>query len=84
MEQRLFGWTVVGGDGLDQVDAEDVTPERNVGLVAIGDSRGIGALVIKTLVFPEWWLFVPLPAAALLIGAEFVRRIGRALAAPKA
>lgn len=45
------------------------------GLAAIADSRRIGSLVIKTLVFPEWWLFAPLPFACLLLAAEFLRRI---------
>jgi TRAP-type C4-dicarboxylate transport system permease small subunit len=47
------------------------------GLRIIMDSRGIGALIIKTLVFPEWWLFAPLPAGGVLLAIEFVRRIVR-------
>lgn len=45
------------------------------GLKVILDSRAIGSLVIKTLVFPEWWLFVPLPVAGVLLAVEFVRRM---------
>lgn len=47
----------------------------------IVDSRGIGALIIKTLVFPEWWLFAPLPVGGVLLAIEFVRRIVRRAAA---
>jgi TRAP-type C4-dicarboxylate transport system permease small subunit len=47
------------------------------GLKIIADSRGIGALIIKTLVFPEWWLFAPLPFAGALLAVEFVRRMVR-------
>lgn len=45
------------------------------GLRIIADSRGINALIIKTLVFPEWWLFVPLPVGAALLALEFGRRL---------
>jgi TRAP-type C4-dicarboxylate transport system permease small subunit len=45
------------------------------GLKIIGDSRAIGSLIIKTLVFPEWWLFAPMPFAGLLLATEFVRRM---------
>jgi TRAP-type C4-dicarboxylate transport system permease small subunit len=52
------------------------------GLKVIADSAKLGSLVIKTLVFPEWWLFVPVPLCFTLLGIEFVRRmtIGAALA----
>ncbi|HEX2117350.1 MAG TPA: TRAP transporter small permease [Alphaproteobacteria bacterium] len=45
------------------------------GLKVILDSRAIGSLIIKTLVFPEWWLFVPVPFAGLMLAIEFVRRM---------
>lgn len=45
------------------------------GLAIIADARSIGAEVIKTLVFPEWWLFVPLPTAGALMSIEFIRRL---------
>lgn len=44
-------------------------------LQVILDSRAIGSLVIKTLVFPEWWLFAPVPFAGILLAIEFVRRM---------
>ncbi len=47
------------------------------GLAIIADARSIGAQVIKTLVFPEWWLFVPLPIAGALMSLEFLRRLAR-------
>lgn len=39
------------------------------------DVRGIGALVIKSLVFPEWWLFVPVPVCFTLLAIECARRL---------
>jgi TRAP-type transport system small permease protein len=44
-------------------------------LAVIFDVRQIGALVMKTLVFPEWWLFVPLLFCFVLLGAESARRL---------
>jgi TRAP-type C4-dicarboxylate transport system permease small subunit len=35
--------------------------------------------VIKSVVFPEWWLYAPVPVCFALLAVEFVRRIaGRA------
>jgi len=49
------------------------------GLAVIADSMSLGSLVIKTLVFPEWWLFLPVPVCFSLLGIEFARRmLGRA------
>jgi TRAP-type C4-dicarboxylate transport system permease small subunit len=36
-----------------------------------------GALSIKTLVLPEWWLLAPMPAAFALLAVEFVFRMQR-------
>ncbi|HEY2136658.1 MAG TPA: TRAP transporter small permease [Xanthobacteraceae bacterium] len=36
-----------------------------------------GAMSIKTLVMPEWWLLVPMPAAFALLAVEFVFRMYR-------
>lgn len=44
-------------------------------IAAIRDAQAIGALVMKTLVFPEWWLFVPLLGCFLLLAAESARRL---------
>lgn len=46
------------------------------GVRAIVDSAQQGAMVIKSLVFPEWWLYVPVPLCFVLLGVEFVRRLG--------
>jgi TRAP-type transport system small permease protein len=45
------------------------------GLKVIADSQRLGSVVIKTLVFPEWWLFVPVPFCFGLLAIEFVRRM---------
>jgi TRAP-type transport system small permease protein len=48
------------------------------------DSARVGAITIKNLVFPEWWLLAPLPAAFALIAIEFVFRFQRLLAGERA
>jgi TRAP-type C4-dicarboxylate transport system permease small subunit len=50
------------------------------GLAMTFDSAHIGAITIKNLVFPEWWLLAPLPAAFALLAIEFVFRFQRLLA----
>jgi TRAP-type C4-dicarboxylate transport system permease small subunit len=52
------------------------------GLKIILDSRSIGSLIIKTLVFPEWWLFAPVPLAGVLLSIEFARRMAARLLEP--
>ena len=44
-------------------------------LAVIFDARQMGARVMKTLVFPEWWLFVPLLLCFALLGIESARRL---------
>jgi TRAP-type transport system small permease protein len=36
-----------------------------------------GALSIKTLIIPEWWLLVPMPLAFVLLSVEFLFRMHR-------
>lgn len=36
-----------------------------------------GAVTIKTLITPEWWMLAPLPVAFLLLAIEFVFRMHR-------
>jgi len=38
-------------------------------------SHAAGSLSIKTLVLPEWWIFVPMPVCFLMVGIEFVFRM---------
>ena len=45
------------------------------GAKAVGSSAQQGSLVIKAIVFPEWWLYAPVPACFALLGVEFVRRL---------
>jgi TRAP-type C4-dicarboxylate transport system permease small subunit len=47
------------------------------GLKVLGASYAAGAITIKTLVTPEWWLLAPLPIAFLLVAIEFVFRMYR-------
>ena len=39
------------------------------------DSRSAGSLVMKALVFPEWWLYVPVPIGFALLALECGRRL---------
>jgi TRAP-type transport system small permease protein len=39
------------------------------------DSRDAGSLVMKSLVFPEWWLYVPVPIGFALLALECGRRV---------
>jgi TRAP-type C4-dicarboxylate transport system permease small subunit len=39
------------------------------------DSRSSGSLVMKALVFPEWWLYVPVPIGFALLALECGRRV---------
>jgi TRAP-type C4-dicarboxylate transport system permease small subunit len=47
------------------------------GVAVILDARASGAVVIKSLVFPEWWLFVPVPVCFALLAVECLRRLAR-------
>jgi TRAP-type C4-dicarboxylate transport system permease small subunit len=53
------------------------------GAVMTVQSARLGALTIKNLVFPEWWLLAPLPICFALIAIEFVFRFHRLLRAPR-
>jgi TRAP-type C4-dicarboxylate transport system permease small subunit len=46
-------------------------------LKVIADTLEIGAMVMKSLVFPEWWLFVPVPLSFGLMAVECARRLLR-------
>lgn len=47
------------------------------GTQAMLASRASGALTIKTLVTPEWWMLAPLPASFLLLAIEVIFRMRR-------
>jgi TRAP-type C4-dicarboxylate transport system permease small subunit len=47
------------------------------GTVMAFDSFRIGAITIKNLIFPEWWLLAPLPLCFALVAIEFVFRLHR-------
>jgi TRAP-type C4-dicarboxylate transport system permease small subunit len=40
-------------------------------------SHAAGAVSIKTLVTPEWWMLAPLPVSFLLLAIEFIFRMHR-------
>lgn len=45
------------------------------GWQALLDSRQAGSMVLKALVFPEWWLYVPVPIGFGLLALECARRL---------
>ncbi len=45
------------------------------GTMTVLDSRAAGSLVLKALVFPEWWLYVPFPLGFALLALECGRRV---------
>ena len=50
-------------------------------------SYAAGAVSIKTLVLPEWWIMAPMPVCFLMLAIEFVfrmRSLARAERAPRA
>lgn len=38
-------------------------------------SYAAGSYSIKTIVFPEWWIFAPLPICFLMVAVEFIFRM---------
>jgi TRAP-type transport system small permease protein len=53
------------------------------GAAATAAAHEAGALSIKGLVFPEWWLLAPLPAAFALLALEFGFRLDALLRGPR-
>jgi TRAP-type transport system small permease protein len=47
------------------------------GWAVLAESYRAGAVTIKTLVTPEWWMLAPLPVAFLLLAVEFLFRMHR-------
>lgn len=45
------------------------------GVRTILNSAQQGAMVLKSVVFPEWWLYAPVPVCFGLLAIEFVRRL---------
>lgn len=45
------------------------------GVVTLIDSQRAGAIMLKALVFPEWWLYVPVPIGFGALALECARRL---------
>jgi TRAP-type transport system small permease protein len=45
------------------------------GARAVSSSAQQGSLIIKSVVFPEWWLYAPVPVCFAFLAIEFVRRL---------
>lgn len=53
------------------------------GWASVWDSMKTGALTMKTVAMPEWWLIVPLPLTFMLMALEFFFRMVRLRHAPR-
>jgi TRAP-type C4-dicarboxylate transport system permease small subunit len=51
-------------------------------LVATEASYAHGSLIMKSLIFPEWWVLAVMPVSCLLLSVEFLLRIRRTLIEP--
>ena len=41
-------------------------------------AQALGSMVLKSIIFPEWWALIVVPVSSLLLAAEFVLRLRRA------
>ena len=41
-------------------------------------AQALGSMVLKSIIFPEWWALAVVPASSLLLAVEFVLRLRRA------
>ena len=53
------------------------------GFVVTGRSAGSDAMLIKTVVYPEWWSLVPLPCVFVLLSLEAIFRLRSLLDGPR-
>lgn len=44
------------------------------GLAVIADSRAAASIVMKSIIFPEWWVYIPVPFGFGLLAVECIRR----------
>ena len=54
------------------------------GMVVLLDAQRAGLMVVKSVTFPEWWLFLPVPLSFGLMALECVRRIAGLAGGPTA
>jgi TRAP-type transport system small permease protein len=47
-------------------------------------AEALGSMVLKSIIFPEWWALAVVPLSSLLLAIEFVMRLCRARGAPAA
>lgn len=52
------------------------------GIRVMRDSAGVGSLVMKSVVFPEWWVYIPVPICFGLMAVECAIRLVRGAEAP--
>jgi TRAP-type C4-dicarboxylate transport system permease small subunit len=54
------------------------------GWKAMTASMGLGSMVLKSVVFPEWWILAPMPLAFVLLAIEVLFRMHRLANGPRA
>jgi TRAP-type transport system small permease protein len=54
-----------------------------LGWKATSESLAIGAMVVKTLAVPEWWLLAPLQATFAILAVEMLFRMERLRSGPR-
>lgn len=45
-----------------------------VGIVTAAEAYTRGTLIFKSLIFPEWWILMPMPVCMILCCVEFLRQ----------
>jgi TRAP-type C4-dicarboxylate transport system permease small subunit len=53
------------------------------GFFVTGRSVASNAMLIKTVVYPEWWILVPLPCVFALLSLEAIFRLRNHLNGPR-
>jgi len=54
------------------------------GVISMLDSAQQGGMIFKVLVFPDWWLAIPMVISFVLLSVEFIRRLACATLCAKA
>ncbi|MNC94632.1 hypothetical protein D3C83_115350 [compost metagenome] len=51
------------------------TAPNSLTITAVRSPPGAASRRFKSVVFPEWWLYAPVPLCFTLLAVEFVRRL---------
>jgi TRAP-type C4-dicarboxylate transport system permease small subunit len=76
LPRRLARWLDVGASGLGTIISAIIVLYS---MQAVIRAYAQGSLILKTIVFPEWWPFAVVPFGMALLTVEFLRLFIRAL-----